>query len=123
MFSDYSWISDRTDAQETHFRNFLSNYGREGITILEFGAGTGVPTIRMAGESIFCDSNQKRTFVRINPEPGIASQYHMQYDIINESNIQQRKESSENEFIELKLSSLSAIELISKTLNELSSNK
>ena len=118
MFSDYSWISNRTDAQETHFRNFLSNYGREGITILEFGAGTGVPTIRMAGESIFCDSNQKRTFVRINPEPGIASQYHMQYDIINDSNIKQRKESSENEFIELKLSSLPAIELISKTLNE-----
>ena len=122
MFSDYDWISDRTDSQETHFRNFLSNYEKEGITILEFGAGVGVPTIRMAGESVFWDSHRRRTFVRINPEPGNVSQYRMSYDTINDSNVHTVKESNDNEFIELRLSALSAIELISKALKSISQN-
>ena len=119
MFSDYSWIEDRTSKQQDNFEEFLNEFNDKGITILEFGAGTEVPTIRVVGEQVFQNSKGRRTFVRINPEPDIVSQFGKSYDVINDSNIESLKDANENEFIELKLPSLAAIELISKAFEAL----
>jgi NAD-dependent SIR2 family protein deacetylase len=63
MFGDYSWIEDRSAEQEARFESFLNR--AKNLAIIELGAGTAVPTVRMTGERI------ARAFgaplVRINP--------------------------------------------------------
>ena len=53
MFSDREWLYQRTSQQEANMRRFLKTVGKGGLTIIEIGAGTAVPTIRMASESVF----------------------------------------------------------------------
>ena len=70
MFGDFSWLSDRTERQESLFGEFLEeNAGREAV-VVEIGAGTSIPTIRHMSERL--GDRRGVTVVRINPrEPWI----------------------------------------------------
>ncbi len=67
MFGDWNWIPDRTDAQSHALQRWLDERQEkdERIAILEFGAGTAVPTVRIFGEQIA--RNYNATLIRINP--------------------------------------------------------
>ncbi|MGW8312206.1 MAG: SIR2 family NAD-dependent protein deacylase [Desulfuromonadales bacterium] len=70
MFGDYSWLPDRTHAQEMRFESFLAQHQHEAIVVIEMGAGTAIPTIRYMSERIGHRSGA--TVIRINPrEPHI----------------------------------------------------
>jgi NAD-dependent SIR2 family protein deacetylase len=64
MFLDSSWVSSRSDAQERAFDHWLMTGERGQLTILEFGAGTALSTVRRRGESL---QQEGATLVRINP--------------------------------------------------------
>lgn len=59
MFGDGAWISRRSDAQAAALQRFLAAYER--TVVLEAGAGTAVPTVRLFGEGF------APRFIRINP--------------------------------------------------------
>lgn len=69
MFGDWSWISARTEEQESRFGDFLHARAGEPTVILELGAGTAIPTIRRWSDSLARHS--AGLLIRINPrEPG-----------------------------------------------------
>jgi NAD-dependent SIR2 family protein deacetylase len=69
MFGDGSWLSERTDAQHRAFQHFLAGIGRQKGVVLEIGAGTGVPSIRMFSARM--RARQQASVVQINlREPG-----------------------------------------------------
>jgi NAD-dependent SIR2 family protein deacetylase len=71
MFGDYSWLSDRTAAQEERFSRFMAQYGGKKLVVIEMGAGSAVPTIRHLSENL--GSRQGVDVIRINPrEPRIG---------------------------------------------------
>jgi NAD-dependent SIR2 family protein deacetylase len=63
MFGDYSWISTRTEQQETQLQDWLGNVGSK-LLVIECGAGKAIPTVRRAGESL--QSHFGAQLVRIN---------------------------------------------------------
>ncbi|MEA2029819.1 MAG: Sir2 family NAD-dependent protein deacetylase [Campylobacterota bacterium] len=66
MFGDWAWSGHRTSAQEDRFGTWLAQNSDKKIAILEIGAGTAVPTIRMEGE--FLSQKQPNIrLIRINP--------------------------------------------------------
>eukprot|EP01097_Dermamoeba_algensis_P006408 TRINITY_DN4016_c0_g1_i2.p1 TRINITY_DN4016_c0_g1~~TRINITY_DN4016_c0_g1_i2.p1 ORF type:complete len:258 (-),score=30.54 TRINITY_DN4016_c0_g1_i2:41-814(-) len=65
MFGDYRFIDEREEAQEAQFNKFISSVGNKKLVIIEIGAGQGVPTIRMVGESLI-DRLADTTMIRIN---------------------------------------------------------
>ncbi len=70
MFGDFSWLSFRTDIQESRFGMFLEEEGRRDMVVVEMGAGTAIPTIRSLSERL--GRRRGTTVVRINPrEPWI----------------------------------------------------
>jgi NAD-dependent SIR2 family protein deacetylase len=70
MFGDYSWISDRTARQQRAFAAFLDQHRQDPLCVIEMGAGTAIPTIRLMGERLGHSHNA--TVIRINPtEPSI----------------------------------------------------
>jgi NAD-dependent SIR2 family protein deacetylase len=72
MFGDWNWISDRSGYQQSRFQDWLTANKTKSITIVECGAGTGVPTVRMTSESIV--SNFDASLVRINVrEPNVPA--------------------------------------------------
>ena len=68
MFGDYDFHSVETTAQENEFNKFMRLYdkGEHNIVILEFGAGTAIPSIRLIGEFIH-NTVEGARLVRINP--------------------------------------------------------
>ena len=71
MFGDMGWDDARTDAQDATLRDWLGA-AKGPLTVLELGAGTNVPTVRMFSERIA--RGPRRTLVRINPrEPQLGS--------------------------------------------------
>ena len=71
MFGDMGWDDARTDAQHATLRNWLDAV-KGPLTVLELGAGTNVPTVRMFSERVA--RGPRRTLVRINPrEPQLGS--------------------------------------------------
>ena len=72
MFGDWSWISDRTARQERLFDEFTAGQRNRTVVIIEFGAGTAIPTIRHTSEQL--GRRLGATVIRINPREGdIAS--------------------------------------------------
>ena len=67
MFGDDSWIGDRTDEQHARFHAWLGELAaaRARLVVLELGAGTGVPTVRLTSDSIA--RRLGGTLVRVNP--------------------------------------------------------
>jgi NAD-dependent SIR2 family protein deacetylase len=70
MFGDFSWMSVRTDRQESQFGMFLEENRGHEMVVVEMGAGTAIPTIRALSERL--GRRRGVTVVRINPrEPWI----------------------------------------------------
>ena len=67
MFGDVEWIPSRSRAQELRFGTWLGDLRAAAarLAIIEFGAGTGVPSVRMASEHTARAMGAK--LVRINP--------------------------------------------------------
>lgn len=64
MFADGDWDDARTAAAEARFDTWLSSVPRGRLAIVELGAGTAVPSVRLAGEAIA--RRYAATLVRIN---------------------------------------------------------
>ena len=70
MFGDWGWVPARTSAQESRFETWLAEVSGSSLVIVELGAGTAVPTVRMTSERTA--SHLGGTLVRINPrEPRV----------------------------------------------------
>jgi NAD-dependent SIR2 family protein deacetylase len=55
MFGDGGWEPDRTDAQEERLGRWMDGLRRKpdaSIVVIECGAGTAIPTVRMFGEQL-----------------------------------------------------------------------
>jgi NAD-dependent SIR2 family protein deacetylase len=73
MFGDWSWLPERTHAQEQCFQAFLEQHADARIAVIELGAGSAIPTIRATSERIGW-RYRGATVIRINTrEPEIAS--------------------------------------------------
>jgi len=61
MFGDFDWISHRTDEQERRYESWLSQHDNHRLTVIEFGAGQAVPTVRWESE------RRQGKLIRVNP--------------------------------------------------------
>lgn len=52
MFGDWGWLGDRSNEQQDRFSRWLEDNSGRHIAVIECGAGTGVPTVRMTSENI-----------------------------------------------------------------------
>jgi NAD-dependent SIR2 family protein deacetylase len=64
MFNDWGWLPERSAAQERRFGGWVAGLGEAALVVVEVGAGTAVPTVRMTSEQIARRSGA--TLVRIN---------------------------------------------------------
>ncbi len=72
MFGDFAWLDGRTAGQRERFEAFLEEERAARLVVVELGAGTGIPTIRMTSERL--GRLDGAFVVRINPrEPDIAA--------------------------------------------------
>lgn len=65
MFGDFRWVDDRTNAQTQRMSDWLTETRSSDLVVVECGAGTAVPTVRMQCERIA--SAFDAPLVRINP--------------------------------------------------------
>ncbi len=73
MFGDWSWLPDRTRIQEQAFERFVAANAHRRIVVIEMGAGSAVPTIRVTSERLGWNL-EHATVIRINPrEPEIKA--------------------------------------------------
>jgi NAD-dependent SIR2 family protein deacetylase len=63
MFDDYNWQPERSEIQEDRFQDWKDNLLDTGqkLVVIEIGAGTAIPSVRYASESMNTD------IIRINP--------------------------------------------------------
>jgi NAD-dependent SIR2 family protein deacetylase len=68
MFNDFGFNYAETSKQEKEFNKFMNKYDKNGtkIVVVEFGAGTSIPSIRNIGEFIH-EEIKDATLVRVNP--------------------------------------------------------
>ena len=66
MFGDWNWLAHREKKQRENLAKFLKQIGERKLTIIEFGAGEAIPTIRNLSEIVANDFNA--TFIRVNPK-------------------------------------------------------
>lgn len=70
MFGDWGWVHHRSSAQEHRFTQWLDEVAGERLVVVEMGAGTAIPTVRMTSEQ--AGRRKGATLVRINPrEPQV----------------------------------------------------
>jgi len=65
MFNDWHWIPHRSSAQERRLEAWLDEVKDSRLVIIELGAGSAVPTVRMTSERVA--RSLDATLVRINP--------------------------------------------------------
>jgi len=65
MFNDWSWVSERTAAQEQRLERWLASVRGRRLVVIELGAGSAVPTVRLTSEHVA--SRLGAPLVRINP--------------------------------------------------------
>ncbi len=75
MFGDWGWLGHRTDRQQMAFREWLEENRDRRVAIIECGAGTGVPTVRMTSESIA--RSYRAQLIRINVREPHVPKGHM----------------------------------------------
>lgn len=72
MFGDWAYDGVLAQAQDRRFQDFLHAVEGSDIVVVECGAGTAIPTIRLLGEQLV--RRVGATLVRINPgEPRVPS--------------------------------------------------
>jgi NAD-dependent SIR2 family protein deacetylase len=64
MFGDYTWLSNRTDTANSRFTDWYRGLAPNQLCIVECGAGTRIPTVRMESERLAKKLNG--TLIRIN---------------------------------------------------------
>lgn len=64
MFGDWNWISRRTDIQQQGLNQWVRENRRVPMAIVECGAGTAVPTVRMTAQGMI--PGNQATLIRIN---------------------------------------------------------
>lgn len=70
MFNDWNWIPHRTSGQENRFDTWFDGVRDSRLVVVELGAGSAVPTVRMTSERAV--THHQGTLVRINPrEPQV----------------------------------------------------
>ena len=65
MFSDWEWDPTRTNLQNRELNKWLMENENPELCIIELGAGSSIPTVRMTCEQAWKSS--RGTFLRINP--------------------------------------------------------
>lgn len=77
MFNDWNWLSQRTDEQEARFKQWLTEIDKKlfRLVIIEIGAGTAVPTVRITCERL-ADWHDG-TLIRINPRESWVPEGHV----------------------------------------------
>jgi NAD-dependent SIR2 family protein deacetylase len=65
MFNDDAWIPNVTREQKERYTDWLAGLSGKRLVIIECGAGTAIPTIRVAAERIA--ERSFATLIRINP--------------------------------------------------------
>jgi len=74
MFGDVDWIASRSRAQRLRQERWLDtvHQSKGSVAIIEIGAGTAIPSVRMFGHHLIREHGAK--LVRINPrEPAVPS--------------------------------------------------
>jgi len=64
MFGDWGWQPGRTTGQEYRFSTWIGDLSEARLTIVEIGAGTAVPTVRITSEQLA--RRPGATLIRIN---------------------------------------------------------
>ena len=77
MFGDGMWNPHRTQQQAGRFQKWLADLGNRPVVVLEFGAGTGVPTVRNLTERML--QRPSTTVARINPREAHAPSGMLRY--------------------------------------------
>ena len=75
MFNDWHWVPHRSAAQELRFEAWLDEARDSRMVIIELGAGSAVPTVRMTSERVA--RSLDATLVRINPREPKAPRGHV----------------------------------------------
>ena len=75
MFGDYSWLSERSRAQEEGFAAFLEGQRGSPLLVIEMGAGSAIPTIRHLSERLGRAPGAR--VVRINPREAHIAPPHI----------------------------------------------
>jgi NAD-dependent SIR2 family protein deacetylase len=75
MFGDWGWIPHRTAAQERRFASWIDRLDSARLVIIEIGAGTAVPTVRLTSEQ--CARRLNATLIRINIREPQVSEGHI----------------------------------------------
>jgi hypothetical protein len=67
MFGDWSWLDERTRAQHERFKLWVEGVekSRARLVVVELGAGTAVPTVRLTSERLA--AKLRGTLIRLNP--------------------------------------------------------
>ena len=65
MFQDGTWVSRHVRQQLERYERWLANLAGKSLVVLEIGAGTAVPTVRMEAERLA--TLPGATLIRINP--------------------------------------------------------
>ena len=61
MFWDIGWNSKRADEQKKRYKQFLQQNAGKRMAIIEIGAGTAIPTVRIEGEELaFINKNKSK---------------------------------------------------------------
>lgn len=108
MFGDWKFLGTRLSKQRSNYENFESNIAKAKakLLIIELGAGTAVPTVRMKSESEFIDSRWTADFIRINP---LAEHAMIDFNY---------KKKSKGQAIEITLDALAALKLIDEAITK-----
>jgi NAD-dependent SIR2 family protein deacetylase len=61
MFGDGGWLGDRSETQQQRYHDWLGELAGKRLAVIEFGAGTGVPTVRLECE------DRGGQLIRVNP--------------------------------------------------------
>ena len=65
MFSDFAWNSTRTYGQRQRFEKWIEKFKNKNLLIIELGAGTNIPTVRLTCEEVYQSAGNH--FIRVNP--------------------------------------------------------
>ncbi len=65
MFGDFAWHGERSSAQESRMHTWLRGLAGARVVVVECGAGTAIPSVRMTCERVA--SGAGGTLIRVNP--------------------------------------------------------
>ena len=75
MFGDGGWIGRRSEKQQARLNTWLSGIRTGSLVIVECGAGTAIPSVRMFSEHVA--AKKGATLIRINVREAEAPRFHV----------------------------------------------